>query len=122
MPLSRGRDTKGAYYRWGRTGAKYHYTAGNKISRDRARAKAMRQARAIQANRYGSGAAKRAPTKQTPATRMPTKKAPATKTGGRAPSKARKTISSADRARKKVADKDRLRHVAAYRRVATKRR
>lgn len=54
MPLVRGTDTKGAYYRWGPAGSggtKYHYTAGNAVSRERAKAKAMTQARAIEASR-----------------------------------------------------------------------
>ncbi len=65
MPLTRGSDTKkGAYYRWGPAGhggAKYHYAAGNKASRERAKAKAMTQARAIEASKHSGGAAKRKP-------------------------------------------------------------
>jgi hypothetical protein len=41
MPLTRGRDSKGAYYRWGAAGARRGYTAGNKTSRERAKRKAL---------------------------------------------------------------------------------
>jgi len=49
MPLSRGKDNKGCWIRWGRSGKKYHYQCGNAISRERARKKALAQARAIKA-------------------------------------------------------------------------
>jgi len=51
MPLQRGKDSEGSYYRWGATGKKYHYVAGNKASRERAQVKAMTQARAIEASK-----------------------------------------------------------------------
>ena len=51
MPAYRGRDSKGPFYRWGQSGKKYYYTAGNKQSRERARQKALRQGRAIHARR-----------------------------------------------------------------------
>ncbi len=92
MQPIRGRDAKGAYYRWGATGVKYHYVAGNKTSRERAKAKATE----------GS--------KRNPAER---------KTGGRTPRKPRKkTVSSMVRAKQKVADKSRVTQTAAYRRAA----
>jgi len=49
MPVRRGKDSKGAYYRWGNKGKKYHYTPGNKRSRATAKSKAKRQGRAIKA-------------------------------------------------------------------------
>ena len=52
MPVKRGKDSKGAYYQWGDSGAKYHYTAGNKTSRERAKAKAEKQGRAARASGY----------------------------------------------------------------------
>lgn len=51
MPVMRGQDSKGPYYRWGASGAKYHYTAGNEASRARALDKAKAQGRAIEAQK-----------------------------------------------------------------------
>lgn len=50
MPVQRGHDSKGSYYRWGQHGAKYYYTAGNASSRTKAHDKAARQGRAIKAH------------------------------------------------------------------------
>jgi len=47
MPINRGKDKKGLYYRFGRKGKKYHYTAGNTNSRRAAKSKARKQAKAI---------------------------------------------------------------------------
>jgi hypothetical protein len=55
MPVHRGRDRAGPYFRWGQTGAKYHYTAGNATSRARAKALAARQGRAVEARRHAGG-------------------------------------------------------------------
>lgn len=52
MPVKRGTDSKGAFYRWGNSGKKYHYTVGNGKSRERAKKQAERQARAIYASGY----------------------------------------------------------------------
>ena len=52
MPTHSGRDRRGPYYQWGSKGAKYHYTPGNKKSRDTAKAKAERQGRAARAGGY----------------------------------------------------------------------
>lgn len=52
MPVNRGRDTKGTFYRWGKTGKKYYYKTGDKASRDGAKSKANRQAKAIYASGY----------------------------------------------------------------------
>lgn len=51
MPVQRGKDSKGPYYRWGKNGKKYHYTSGNKSSRDRAKKKAWIQGKAIHARK-----------------------------------------------------------------------
>ena len=48
MPLHQGTQKGKPYYRWGETGATYFYVRGNKRSREQAKAKAMRQARAIE--------------------------------------------------------------------------
>jgi len=48
MPLYQGTQKGKPYYRWGETVAKYFYVAGNKRSREQAKAKAMRQTRAIE--------------------------------------------------------------------------
>lgn len=52
MPTERGSDSKGPFYRWGKSGAKYHYTPGNENSRKRAKEKADKQGRAIRAGGY----------------------------------------------------------------------
>jgi hypothetical protein len=92
MPLTRGRDKTGAYYRWGaagRGGTKYHYTAKNKASRERAKLKAMSSA---------------APS-------------PKKKTGGRTPRKPKKkTITSASGAKNKLNNKARVADTVTYRR------
>lgn len=53
MPVERGKDSKGPYYRWGKSGKKYHYESGNAGSRESARKKAERQGRAARASGYG---------------------------------------------------------------------
>lgn len=50
MPVRRGDDSRGPYYRWGEKGKKYYYKPGDKASRTRARNKAARQGRAIKAS------------------------------------------------------------------------
>ena len=52
MPVQRGKDRDGPYYQWGDSGKRYHYTAGDKESRDKARAKADKQGRAARASGY----------------------------------------------------------------------
>jgi len=47
MPVMRGKDGKGPYFKWGEHGKAYHYKSGNKSSRERARKRAARQGRAI---------------------------------------------------------------------------
>ena len=54
MPIKRGTDTKGSFYRWGSRGKKYYYKTGNTSSRNRAKQKAQRQARAAYASGYRS--------------------------------------------------------------------
>jgi hypothetical protein len=54
MPLQNGRDAKGPYYRWGNHGKKYYYIAGNAKSRQIAKTKAMRQARAIEWRKHSA--------------------------------------------------------------------
>jgi hypothetical protein len=51
MPIRRGHDDLGPYYRWG-SQKKYYYIAGNKKSRESAYRKAVRQAQAIYAHGY----------------------------------------------------------------------
>ena len=98
MTLVRGSDKKGAYFRWGAASAgtkKYHYTVGNKSSRDRARARALAQVRT-------SEAAHRTPKGQSRG-----------KTGGARPKGS--ALSSSKRSRQKIANKERVRQAAAYR-------
>lgn len=52
MPVHRGKDSKGPYYQWGDSGKKYHYTSGDKASREAAEAKAGRQGQAARASGY----------------------------------------------------------------------
>ena len=47
MPVERGKDTQGPFYRWGKSGKKYYYKANNKKSREVAHNKARRQGVAI---------------------------------------------------------------------------
>jgi hypothetical protein len=50
MPIKRGTDSKGPFFRYGLSGKKYYYTPGDKESRDKARNKAGKQAQAIKAS------------------------------------------------------------------------
>jgi hypothetical protein len=126
MPLTRGSDAEGAYYRWGPAGnggAKYHYAAGNKASRERAKAKAIEVSKhsgGAAKRKHSGGAAKRKPAAKKPAAkRKPAAAPPAEKVGGKTPRKPRKkTVSSTARAKQKVADKSRVTETAAYRRAA----
>jgi hypothetical protein len=47
MPVQRGRDAQGPYWRWGVQGHKYRYRSGDPRSREAARASAAKQGRAI---------------------------------------------------------------------------
>ena len=53
MPTRTGKDSKGCFARWGTTGKKYYYKCGNTQARNRAKAKANRQGRAINVRRRG---------------------------------------------------------------------
>lgn len=55
MPVYRGRDSKGSYYQWGKSGKKYYYTSGDEQSRERAKNKAEKQGRAAYASGYKGG-------------------------------------------------------------------
>jgi hypothetical protein len=52
VPVQRGKDSEGPYYRWGKSGKKYHYAAGEKSSRETARKKAEKQGQAARASGY----------------------------------------------------------------------
>ena len=54
MPIKRCTSGGRPGYKWGDSGKCYTYTPGDKRSRERARERALRQARAIQANRSRS--------------------------------------------------------------------
>ncbi len=47
MPTKRGKDSRGSFYRWGKSGKKYYYTTGNRSMRETAKALADKQGRAI---------------------------------------------------------------------------
>lgn len=51
MPVRRGTDSKGSFYQWG-SQKKYYYTVGNKKSREKAKIKAEKQAKAIYSSGY----------------------------------------------------------------------
>jgi hypothetical protein len=51
-PVRRNKDGAGPYYRWGDSGKKYHYQAGNKKSRESAKRKAEDQGKAVRASGY----------------------------------------------------------------------
>lgn len=46
MPVRRGKDSKGSFYRWG-SGKKYYYKTGSDSSRKKAKKKAAIQGHAI---------------------------------------------------------------------------
>jgi len=48
MPVQNGSDSKGKFYRWGKSGKKYYYSDG--VSETRAKNKALKQGRAIKAS------------------------------------------------------------------------
>ena len=50
MPIRKGTDSKGPFFRYGSSGKKYYYTPGDKPSREKARNKAGKQAQAIKAS------------------------------------------------------------------------
>ena len=50
MPVRRGKDSKGPFYRYGASGKKYYFTANDSSSRERAKKKAGKQAQAIKAS------------------------------------------------------------------------
>jgi hypothetical protein len=52
MPVHRSRDHRGPYYQWGDSGKRYHYQAGDRRSRDRAKEQANRQGQAAHARGY----------------------------------------------------------------------
>lgn len=52
MPVHRSKDSKGPYYQWGESGKKYHYTAGDEESREKAKEKAKQQGQAAHAAGY----------------------------------------------------------------------
>lgn len=47
MPIRTGKDKKGCWAKWGKTGKKYYYKCGNKIAKARALKKAEAQRTAI---------------------------------------------------------------------------
>lgn len=52
MPVEQCQANGKPGYRWGKEGACYTYTEGSERSRERARGKAERQGRAIEANKH----------------------------------------------------------------------
>jgi hypothetical protein len=53
MPVKRHSVSDGkSYYQWGDSGAKYYYTTGDESSREKAKKKAEKQAKAIYSSGY----------------------------------------------------------------------
>lgn len=52
MPVARGKDSSGPFYRYGTHGKKYYYTLNDKKSREDAFKRAKLQERAIHASGY----------------------------------------------------------------------
>jgi hypothetical protein len=50
MPIQRGVDSKGNFYRWGSEGKKYHYIVKNAESRAQAKKRAEKQGAAVHAS------------------------------------------------------------------------
>lgn len=50
MPVQRGVDARGPFYRWGARGHKYYYTAKSVAGREAAKRAAAKQGRAIKAS------------------------------------------------------------------------
>ena len=48
MPLVKGKDKEGHFYRWGRHGKRYYYEVGNKLSEMEASWRALRQGKVIE--------------------------------------------------------------------------
>ena len=53
MPINRGTDSDGKFYRYGDSGKKYHYTT--EIGRKRAKGKAEEQGRAVERSKHQRG-------------------------------------------------------------------
>lgn len=51
MPVNLSRDKLGTFARWGKMGKKYYYIPNNKVSRESAKLKALKQGRAIWVSR-----------------------------------------------------------------------
>ena len=52
MPKIHGKDKKGCFVKWGRSGKKYYYKCNNKSAKKKAERKASKQASAIYASGY----------------------------------------------------------------------
>jgi len=52
MPLIKMIDSIGPFYKWGQSGKKYYYIPRNAQSRNKAKQKALKQGRAINASKY----------------------------------------------------------------------
>jgi hypothetical protein len=51
MPVMTGKDSKGCYSKWGKSGKKYYYKCDSIVSREHAKEKALTQGRAIFASK-----------------------------------------------------------------------
>ena len=52
MPTKLGKDKKGCFARWGKSGKKYYYKCGDAKARERAKKKADKQGRAAYSSGY----------------------------------------------------------------------
>ncbi len=55
MPVLRGHDSKGSFYRYGKHGKKYYYKTNEPVSRVRAKAKAKKQGKAAHSSKMNGG-------------------------------------------------------------------
>lgn len=54
MPVQKGNDSNGSYFRWGEHGKKYYFDSNSNRSKQLARKKAEKQGRAIKASQARS--------------------------------------------------------------------
>lgn len=52
MPVMRGKDKDGPYFKYGKTGKKYHFKVGDAKSRNAAKKKAGKQGQAIEISKH----------------------------------------------------------------------
>lgn len=59
MPTHRGKDKDGCFYQWGSSGKKYYYKCNDAKAREKAKALADRQGRAIEWRKHSAKGGKK---------------------------------------------------------------